>query len=132
MYLKKHLLPWGLDQCHSECGIIIYSGDCRPDFKQSCWINSNMILLVGARKLHFSRKMNGDCWRVVYLCFKDGASLRFHSSRMQNLREVVEVKRILREMKGKEGIAGKCRDALILIRRVYKTQKKIEDIYYTS
>ena len=76
--------------------------------------------------------MNGDCWRVVYLCFKDGASLRFHSSRMQNLREVVEVKRILREVKGKEGIAGKCRDALILIRRVYKTQKKIEDIYYTS
>ena len=51
---------------------------------------------------------------------------------MQNLREVVEVKRILREVKGKEGIAGKCRDALILIRRVYKTPKKIEDIYYTS
>jgi len=28
-------------------------------------------------------------------------------------------------VKGKEGSAGKCGDALILIRRVYKTQKRL-------
>lgn len=130
MYLKKHLLPWGLDQCHSECGIIIYSGDCRPDFKQSCWINSNMILLVGTWKLHCSRKMHGDCWRVIYLrTSKMGLHFDFTLHECKIWGEVVEVKRILREESERKGIAGKWGDALILIRRVYKTPKKIEDIY---
>lgn len=46
----------------------IQKRQCTPCLKQSCWINSNMNLLVGTWKLHYSRKIYGDCLGVINLC----------------------------------------------------------------
>lgn len=76
----------------------------QASFKQSCWINSNMILLVGTWKLHYSKKMYGDCWRVIYLCTsKMGFHFDFTLHKRKIWGEVVEVKGILREERENKG-----------------------------
>lgn len=94
----------------------------QASFKQSCWINSNMILLVGTWKLHYSKK---NVWWLLesdlFMYFKRWGFILISLFTNTKIRgEVVEVKGILREEReNKEGSAAKCGDAPA----VYKTPK---------
>lgn len=104
MYLKKHLLPWGLDQCHSECGIIIYSGDCRPASSSPAESTQTWFCWLAHENCTTAKKMYGDCWRVIYLCTsKMGFHFDFTLHKRKIRGEVVEVKGILREERENKG-----------------------------
>lgn len=75
---------------------------CTPCLKQSCWINSNMNLLVGTWKLHYSRKRYGDCLEVIHLCTSEmwfHFDFPLHTWKL----EAVEVKGVFKEQSGKTG-----------------------------
>lgn len=99
---------------------------CTPCLKQSCWINSNMNLLVGTWKLHYSRKRYGDPLGVINLCTLEMCfcfDFPLHTWKL----EAVE----LRECSGsrverQEGKGWKWEDAPILIKRVHKLRKRLE------
>lgn len=129
MYLEKHLLPWGLDHCHSECGIIIYSGDSAHHVSSSLAESTQTwVCWLAHENCTTAEKCTVTAWEwSIYAHQRCNFALIFLFTH-ENYRRCR-----LRELSGRRGRKElDWEDTLVLIKRVDITQEKTGSIYFTS